>query len=579
MKRFLRSLSIGQSVLLSIIALVGSGILLVSFVQYLLYMTGTDAIIDRQSREINKQIVLNYEAYVSSVIETMNNFDALTRELDVDASAEAVRSVWRLAMDSKRDIVSVSLYSSDAGLVLSTSPSAAEGALAPSRSGFGAATDVRDIFVFDTLSRPESASVTGPAVAVLKAVEYGRGGERFRGVLSVALNLRTLTDLADKTDLGKEGYILILDEAGALVFTTLGPASARARGAVGLADRIHFGGLRDRSGSLVTYVNVNTVSQTRWRIVTGYDISDVSSIRVRTVLVTLAVVTLVLLAAAFAASLVSLRISRPLARLEHEMGEVENGRFDIRVEERGQREIAALAHAFNRMIEEIRTLMGRVVAEQREKRKTELRALQNQINPHFLYNTLDSIVWLAENDRTRDVITTVVALARFFRIGISRGDQFIPVADELEHIRNYLTIQKIRYMDRFAYRIDVEDAVLGRKVMKLILQPIVENAINHGIGDETAGITIRGYADPDLGRTVFEVRNTGYGLTRERIGEIMESLSSSDRRTGVGLRNTWQRLKVYYGEGAGIEIESVPDESTTVRVWIPEEGTDERSES
>lgn len=562
--------------------LVAAGILLTVTVQYAFFMTGTDDMIERQSREINKQIVLNYESYVNSVIETMNNVQAMTRRLDVAESAERIGEIWNFAMDNRKDIVSVSL-SDSAGMVLATTvpptvgASNAAGSSSTSTSGMSSGTGAsaalrdREIFIFEAIIAGPVASPTIPAVRVHKAVEYTDGGLARQGTLSVTLNLRTIGDLADKTDLGEGGYILIEDDAENLLFSTLTEDSPVADEALELASSRHFGGFRARSGGRNLYVNINTVSQTRWRIVTGYDITEVAETRARTLLVTALVTVFVFFLAAFAAGLVSLRISRPLARLEREMGRVENGDFNTRLEPGGQREIAALAHAFNRMIDEIRTLMERVVSEQREKRKTELRALQNQINPHFLYNTLDSIVWLAENGRTKDVITTVVALARFFRIGISRGDQFIPVGDEVEHIRNYLTIQKIRYMDRFEYDISIEPEIMERKIMKLVLQPIVENAINHGVGDETARIAIRGFADAERGRTTFEIANTGYGITASRIAEIMDSLSSAERRAGVGLRNTWQRLKVYYGEGAGIEIESVPDESTTVRIWIPEE--------
>ncbi len=545
-------------------ALVSAGVLLTVAVQYVFYLNGTDALIERQSREIDKQIVLNYESYVNSVMETMNNLQAMTRDLDVIRSRDRIREIWTFAMDNRKDIVSVSLRDAAGGSILSTD---LPGALASGgASGAAAALASPEIFVFETLSPAVSDAA---AVRVYKASSCRAGQDLLPCVLSVTLNLRTIGDLAAKTDLGEGGYILLADEDNSLVFSTLSEGSAAAAEALLLAESRHFGGGRARSGSRSLYVMVNTVSQTRWRIILGYDITPFVETRARSLLVTVLVTAFVFLLSALAAGIVSLRISRPLGRLERAMEWVENGDFGISAEPGGQREVAALAHAFNRMLEEIRSLMERLVSEQRDKRKSELRALQNQINPHFLYNTLDSIVWLAENGRAADVITTVVALARFFRIGISRGDQFIPVSDEIEHVRNYLTIQKIRYMDRFVYDIEVEEGILPRKIMKLVLQPIVENAINHGIGDDTARVTIRGFADPAGGRTVFEVANTGYGLTEGRIAEIMETLSSPERRGGVGLRNTYQRLKMYYGEGAGIEIESVPDESTTVRIWIP----------
>jgi two-component system sensor histidine kinase YesM len=214
--------------------------------------------------------------------------------------------------------------------------------------------------------------------------------------------------------------------------------------------------------------------------------------------------------------------------------------------------------------------MERVVDEQRDKRKTELRALQNQINPHFLYNSLDSIVWLAEHERSEDVVTTVIALARFFRISISKGATFILVREEIDHVKNYLTIQSIRYVDKFSYAFDIDERMMTMKVMKLILQPLVENAIHHGLVEDDGFIEIKGRLEN--GWMLFDVRNTGYGLTESRIAEIHDHLDGRDGSGsgfGVGLRNVQQRLKLYYGESAGLRFSGQPDEDTVVTVRIP----------
>jgi len=225
------------------------------------------------------------------------------------------------------------------------------------------------------------------------------------------------------------------------------------------------------------------------------------------------------------------------------------------------------------MVTKIGDLMSNLVAQQREKRKSELLALQNQINPHFLYNTLDSIVWLAENGRNADVVTTVVSLARFFRISISKGETFITVEDEIAHVQNYLTIQSIRYVDKFTYEIDVEDSILQQKVMKLILQPIVENAIYHGVGEESGQIRISGRSE--AGFLVFEIMNTGYGISPARIREMYEIMNGGSAKPSVGIRNVYQRLTLYYGPQAEVIIRSVPEESTSIILRIPRDPVEE----
>ncbi|MBU0956246.1 MAG: sensor histidine kinase, partial [Spirochaetes bacterium] len=245
----------------------------------------------------------------------------------------------------------------------------------------------------------------------------------------------------------------------------------------------------------------------------------------------------------------------------------EDGDFSGPIQVSGQKEIVLLAHSFNSMVQKVQELMDNLVEEQHEKRKTELRALQNQINPHFLYNTLDSIVWLAEHERNRDVINTVVSLARFFRIAISKGEAFITVAEELAHVQNYLNIQTIRYVNKFNCSFDMPDELKNYKVMKLILQPLVENAIYHGVGDEGGDIDVVVRKEGDS--LIFRVSNTGYGISDSKIQEMYQMMRGDSERSSVGIRNVYQRLNLYYGERAQMLISSVPDESTTVTLIIP----------
>ena len=247
---------------------------------------------------------------------------------------------------------------------------------------------------------------------------------------------------------------------------------------------------------------------------------------------------------------------------------IEKGDFSHPLEPSSQKEIALLAQSFNSMVMKVQELMARLVAQQKEKRKTEFRALQNQINPHFLYNTLDSIVWLAEHRRHKDVTTAVVSLARFFRISISKRETFITVDDELSHAQNYLTIQSIRYVDKFTYSMDIQDGMRKLEVMKLILLPLVENAIYHGAGDADGHIEdISGRIEDDF--LVFRVRNSGYGISEDTVHKMYDTMKGGQERPSVRIREVYQRLKLYYGESAEVLISSEPDESITVSLFIP----------
>ena len=180
-------------------------------------------------------------------------------------------------------------------------------------------------------------------------------------------------------------------------------------------------------------------------------------------------------------SYISSRITDPIKELEKSVNEIEEGHLETNVYAGGSYEIQHLGNSIQNMARQIRRLMDDIVAEHESKRKSEFDTLQSQINPHFLYNTLDIIVWMIENERQSEAVKAVTALARFFRISLSKGKSIIPVRDELEHVRNYLMIQSMRYKNKFTYSIEAGEGVEELASLKLMLQPLVENAIYHGM--------------------------------------------------------------------------------------------------
>jgi len=560
-------LSIGHSILISTLAIVTIVLGVTGFIFYTTFSIRTDTLVESQSREINKQIVLNYESYINSLIETANYIQSSSLNLDIRSSYGTLQNIYLFNMESKKDVVSIALYDSQGHQLLGD-----EGRLLVSNEvsqddWFTSALRNEGIFHFSPPHFSERGMRTGDEViSVSKVVDYYDGGEQKKGVLLLELNFRVIRDLAAKTNLGPGGHILILNEDDSLIYSSLSEAPF-APESLRLAREKHLGGFKAVINSISMFGNINTLSHTRWRIVTVTNIDDITKAKKGMFISLFIIMAASLLITAGVAFFISRRISKPLNQLKKCMLKIESGDFYSRVDVTGQKEIVLVAKSFNNMIHEIRTLMDRVVAEQREKRKTELLALQNQINPHFLYNTLDSIVWLAENERSEDVITTVVALARFFRISISKGKNFISVRDEIDHIRNYLTIQKIRYIGKFEYHFEIDPQIYDFQVMKLILQPLVENAIYHGVGEEEGLITIRGYKDELF--LVFEVENTGYGIPDEKIQQLYQILNGTREGHSVGLRNVFQRLKLYYGDKADLIITSELDEKTNVKLMIP----------
>jgi len=545
-------------------------LLISSTVYYSVFARRSDSLVESQSREINKQIVLNYESYINSVIETANYIQFASLNRDVALSSEELGDVFFYNSEIKKDVVSIYLFDEKGNKLLGNELNPLRLIDIAEEEWFLNALNERSIFHF---SAPHDQSVSremiDQVISVTRSVEYTWMGEKQKGVILIELNFRVLTDLAEKTNLGEGGHIMILNDRDSLIYHSGRMDDEGFDESLSLAEKNYLGGFRTRLKNRDMYLNINTLAHTRWRIVTVNNINEIAEARQQLLLIVL----LIFLASFAVTTVVSLfisrRISSPLNQLKKAMLKIEKGDFTTRVlVSSGQKEVLRLSRSFNSMLEEIHSLMDKVVNEQREKRKTELKALQNQINPHFLYNTLDSIVWLAENNRSEDVVTTVIALARFFRISISKGQQFISLKDEISHIKNYLTIQKIRYVDKFEYSFEIDPQIYDQKVMKLILQPIVENAIYHGVGDdEVEKITIRAGQKGKF--IVFEVENTGYGITEERIAEIYEILKGNHSIASVGMRNVYLRLKLFYGDEADIKISSVLDEKTTIKLFIP----------
>jgi two-component system sensor histidine kinase YesM len=277
----------------------------------------------------------------------------------------------------------------------------------------------------------------------------------------------------------------------------------------------------------------------------------------------------------FAAWLISASIYRPIKKLHDVTTTIAQNDLQALVYSRNVDEIAELGNNFNIMIGKIRELLNAKVKEQENLKKAELKALQAQINPHFLYNTLDTIVWMAEASKTDQVIEIVRALSSFFRIALSKGKDWISIRQEIEHVRSYLTIQKMRYRDILDYKIEVDENLMDGTILKLTLQPLVENALYHGIKNKRNGgtITVRAQSvGPDLVR--LEVQDDGVGFTPYKLAEIRSMLNDdtseiSLKEGGFGLENVNKRIKLYYGKQYGLYVQSEYLGGTQVVARIP----------
>ncbi|NLL77011.1 MAG: histidine kinase [Clostridiales bacterium] len=281
----------------------------------------------------------------------------------------------------------------------------------------------------------------------------------------------------------------------------------------------------------------------------------------------------VIIGAVMVGVVISGSVVRPIVRLCKTTEEVALGNFSVRVEVNSSDETAILAESFNRMIADMGELVERIKQEQLNLRNAELKLLQAQINPHFLYNTLDTIMWMAEAGQKEEVVSLVSSLSEFFRTTLSKGRDYITVKEEASHIKSYLEIQKFRYRDIMDYQIDIPESMNEYPILKLTLQPLVENALYHGIKNKRGKgkIEVKGELRDNL--LIFTVEDDGIGMTPEQIKILCEYIekehSVSEDTAGFGLANVNERIRLNYGKEYGLTFSSAYGEGTTVRVTIP----------
>ncbi len=414
-----------------------------------------------------------------------------------------------------------------------------------------------------------------PWVVSLSRAIYDYKEDKLLGVVLIDLNYDVITDLCQSVDMGRRGYLYILDREANMVYhpalqLIYSGLRTELKDEILQSEQHTIGSGKGSDKKIYTIFEMPT---TRWKIVA---VSYENEILKDKDLISAMFIIMGILFTVIATSIsifFSLKLTRPLQRLEKNMKKVKEGNFDIHIPIESTDETGRLSETFNSMVDKIKQLMQDSINDQKQKRRLELKALQSQINPHFLYNTLDSIIWMAESGEVDDVVEMTSALSKLFRTSISKGDEIITFREELENISSYLTIQQIRYKDKLNYSIEVSDDLMQYKVLKLILQPLVENAIYHGIKQtqEPGKITVKAFESG--GNLIVEISDNGAGMEPEILERILTDnpiKSEGPRKSsGIGTSNVNQRIKLSFGEQYGLLYESTLGEGTTVVVTLP----------
>ena len=403
--------------------------------------------------------------------------------------------------------------------------------------------------------------------SLAKAVQDPETGEVL-GVILLDIRHDIIQSSINGVTIGEKGFVFVMDQEDNIVYTPVNGIVYRVnpkwvKAMEPMSVQIQGGSYQIRS-ELSPY--------TGWRTVGVFSMDEVMS-SVNTIvyiLFTCVIISLVLVV------IVSFKFSRtltnPIFKLKRLMKQAESGDLTVRFNFEHNDEIGELGQSFNHMIARIDQLIQMVYVEQENKRTAEMKSLQEQIKPHFLYNTLDTISWMARDYDAEDIVRLVDALTNMFRIGLSHGKDIITVKEEITHVSNYLYIQKIRYKDKLNYVIHVDESLYAIEVPKLILQPLVENAIYHGVKAKRGGGTITITGVPEGENLVFTVQDDGAGMLQEKVEELnrrMSERSVLDEKKSFGLFYIRERIQLCYGKGYGVHVESALGEGTRVTITLP----------
>ncbi|WP_018758269.1 cache domain-containing sensor histidine kinase [Paenibacillus terrigena] len=549
-------------------------VLIVSFMLYNKFSNTAEDNADLNMGQVVEQVKYNLEMYVKNMTSI---FDVVEETINRSPSysSSILEEQLNSIMKTREDLISIAVFTKNGDLVVNIPKMEMRPyTLLQRQSWFNAA-----------LETPDQLSVSSPhiqnlfktsykwAVSLSKQTTYHRDGLASKGVLVVDMNFKTIDELSRQVVFGKRGYVYIIDSYGNIVYH---PQQQLIHAGLKYEDlervlTYSYGSYQDELNGEQRMITIKSVNPIGWKVIgVAYKdelLTTKSELNTFLLWFLIVVIIFVLLLAIF----VSARISSPIQRLARSVKMMGEGHLNTPIPVSGIYEVEQLSRRYHVMLQQIRHLMDQIIVEQEAKRKSELDVLQAQINPHFLYNTLNSVIRLVEKGQSSEAVTAITSLSRFFRISLSKGKNFISVQEELEHIRHYLIIQTIRYKNKFHYTIEAEDEVLHFLTMKLILQPIVENAIVHGIELMADRGMIRISAKVDAGKLLFEIADNGLGMSRDALDQLLKNTPNSAQGSGVGVRNVNQRIQLHYGPDYGIQFESEIEEGTTVRIYLPVE--------
>lgn len=570
--------SISMIILLPFTAVAVMGMLFLGVTLYQQFANRTEDMTITSTRQLLTQTSVNLESYLRSMrrISDTMSYDVIK---DKDLADDTVDNEMNVLYEAnKDDLVSCALYSADGDLISAT-PVSIERANnnITKQEWFVSAQDQIENLHFST---PHVQNLFDDptyryywVISLSRAVELTDNGRNSLGVLIVDMNYDTIRRMQENVnDVSSEQYVYLCDDTGRIIYHPRQMQIASGLYKENNLEDVKYedGSHEERFDGRKRIVVVDTVSYTGWKLVSVIPVESFRMSMVSMKYLVIMLVSLALLIIIVMNRLISNRVAYPIIALNDSVKDMEAGDGNSRIYIGGSSEVRHLGNTLQQSFDRNRQLMKDVVQKQEEKRKAELDVLQSQINPHFLYNTLDSIVWMIEGERYKEAVFMITQLASLFRISLSKGRTIIPISDELKHAQNYMNIQKTRFKNSFTVSFDIDEEINDYSIVKLVVQPILENAVYYGVKDmdDEGRITVTGHKEEN--DIYIEVRDNGFGM----IQDVADQLLVDDNRvhkqgSGVGLINVHRRIQLRYGQQYGLIIVTEPDEGMSVTIHIP----------
>ncbi|MGX8850366.1 sensor histidine kinase [Amedibacillus sp. YH-ame10] len=564
MKKFkFKNISISFYLMMFVISTVVTAAIILTLSFFQVFKDSLLSIAQTNAEQSITQVSSTISNYSANVQANMNNIVSVVTQAN---NRETIKEYMQTMTDINHDIVSIMIYDEQGNILEYGGKSGLKDKIENNLSFEKLSLQAGNDF---SISSPHVQNIVKDEYPWVVTITQKKWSGSYGSEVYVAMDIEfsSMGSAIDEVGIGQHGYCFIVDSRGNIVYHPLQQLiylDIKSEDEEVLNTTWDSAKVKDG----VIY-STKEITNFHWKVVGVSYVNELVDANMASATQNMMkILGVIVVLASILVYILLKKLTAPVRKLVFAMHEFEKNTIDFKYAPiQGVSEFTQLSQSFEHMVVQIQELMDRVKKEEITLRKTELKALQAQINPHFLYNTLDSIQWMCERDKSKDAVRMVGALAQLFRISISKGYELIPIEKEIQHAQNYLVIQSYRYKDQFTYEFDIDSEVLPYFCHKITLQPIIENALYHGISRMVDEGEIYISVKKEENDIVFVIRDNGAGMSEEQVENILRKELTDSK--GIGVKNVNDRIKIYFGNEYGITVKSELDVGTSIIIRIP----------